>query len=192
MIDDHCLKVRPWEPIFNARNATIDKVAWWFRVPKVFLEYFDDEALTFIGNRIGQTIKVNIHMAWQLRGHIARICVLVDFGKQLMFGFHLYGEDYYLEYKGLHMLCTNCRIYGHQLETSPSKKSQVNLENRTEQANATRGQVPQNAKQSDAIKLDCGKLFKKRGGKEKRKTRDLNLLVRILPAHMLGCLPMVM
>lgn len=49
-----------------------------------------------------------------LRGHYARICVLVNLEEQLMAGFSLDGEDYYVEYEGLHLLCTNCGLYGHK------------------------------------------------------------------------------
>ncbi|KAI9083990.1 hypothetical protein K1719_033986 [Acacia pycnantha] len=49
-------------------------------------EYYDREALTYVGNRIGETIKVDINTASHLRGHYARICVLVDLDQQLMAG----------------------------------------------------------------------------------------------------------
>ncbi|XP_028789004.1 uncharacterized protein LOC114745029 [Neltuma alba] len=123
MIYDHYLTVRPWEPKFNPAKAKIDKVAVWVRLPRVSLEYYDEEALTIIGNRIGETIKVDVNTSSQLRGHYARICVMVDLGKQLMSGFSIDGEDYYLEYEGLHALCLNCGVYGHRNETCPSRKS---------------------------------------------------------------------
>ncbi|XP_028796151.1 uncharacterized protein LOC114751650 [Neltuma alba] len=125
MIYDHYLTVRPWEPNFRPTRASIDKVAVWVRMPKVPLEYYDEEALTFIGNRIGETIKVDLNTSCQLRGHYARICVLVDLTKQLMPGFSLDNEDYHLEYEGLHMLCTECGWYGHRSEVCPSKKGRT-------------------------------------------------------------------
>ncbi|KAI9101520.1 hypothetical protein K1719_023764 [Acacia pycnantha] len=54
MIYDHYLTVRPWEPQFNPARATIDKVVVWIRLPRVFLEFYDKEALSFIGDRIGE------------------------------------------------------------------------------------------------------------------------------------------
>ncbi|XP_028778230.1 uncharacterized protein LOC114734750 [Neltuma alba] len=113
MLYDHYLTVRPWEPRFNPAKAKIDKVAVWVHLPRVALEYYDAEALTIIENRIGETIKVDVNTSGQLRGHYARICVLVDLGKQLMSGFSLEGEEYQLEYEGLHSLCINCGVYGH-------------------------------------------------------------------------------
>ncbi|KAK4253924.1 hypothetical protein QN277_010539 [Acacia crassicarpa] len=114
LIFDHYLTVRPWEPNFHPMKASIDKVAVWVRLPSVFLEYYNKEALTWIGNRLGETIKIDTNTSGHLRGHYIRICVLVDLEKQLMSGFSLEGEDYYLEYEGLHLLCTNCGRYGHR------------------------------------------------------------------------------
>ncbi|KAK4270594.1 hypothetical protein QN277_019382 [Acacia crassicarpa] len=116
MLFDHYLTVRAWEPLFHPWRATIDKVAVWGRMAKLPLEYYDKEALTWIGNRIGETLKIDFNTSCQLRGHYARICVLVDLSKQLMPGFTLDGEDYYVEYEGLHGLCANCGVYGHKME----------------------------------------------------------------------------
>ncbi|XP_028804080.1 uncharacterized protein LOC114759153 [Neltuma alba] len=126
MIYDHYLTVQPWQPKFRPETATIDKVAVCVRLSKVSLEYYDEEALIVIGNRIGKTFKVDMNTSCQLRGHFARICVLVELGKQFMQGFNLDGEEHYLEYEGLHLLCTNCGIYGHRNETCPLKKAASN------------------------------------------------------------------
>ncbi|XP_028800282.1 uncharacterized protein LOC114755557 [Neltuma alba] len=133
MIYDHYLTMQPWEPNFRSDRATIDKVAVWVRLPKIFMEYYDKEALTIIGNRIGKTIRIDMNTSCQLRGHYARICVLVELGKQLMSGFYLDGEAYYLKYEGLHMLCTSCGVYGHRSETCSSKK--INIEENVDAAN---------------------------------------------------------
>ncbi|KAI9086723.1 hypothetical protein K1719_031317 [Acacia pycnantha] len=68
MIFDHYLTVRPWEPQIRPMRASIDKVAVWIRMPSVFLEYYDREALTWIGNHIGEIIKIDINTSGQLRG----------------------------------------------------------------------------------------------------------------------------
>ncbi|XP_028754982.1 uncharacterized protein LOC114714409 [Neltuma alba] len=124
MVYDHYLTVRPWEPNFKAATATIDKVAVWVRFPNVFTEYYDIEALSLMGDRIGKTLKIDLNTASHLRGHYARVCVLVDLSKQLMSGFHLDGEDYYLQYEGLHLLCTRCGNYGHTAEECKIKSKE--------------------------------------------------------------------
>lgn len=121
MIYDHCLTVHPWEPNFVSARATINKVDVWVHMPNVFLEYYDREALSIIGDKIGETIRIDFNTSSQLRGRYARICVLVDLEKQLMSRFHLDGEDYFLEYEVLHLLCQSCEIYGQTGEVCPSK-----------------------------------------------------------------------
>ena len=120
MIYDHYLTVRPWEPNFIPSRDKINKVAVWVRIPNISLEYYDREALTIIGNRIGDTIKVDMNTLHHLRGHYARICVLIDLGKTLMSSFILDGKEYYLHYEGLHLLCINYGTYGHVKESCPS------------------------------------------------------------------------
>lgn len=56
MIYNYYLSVRLWESRFKPQEATIDKVACWVRVSKVFLKYYDNEALANIGDRIGKTL----------------------------------------------------------------------------------------------------------------------------------------
>ncbi|KAK4252646.1 hypothetical protein QN277_014391 [Acacia crassicarpa] len=119
LIYDHYLVVRPWEPMFNPATAKVDRVAVWIRFPRIFLEYYNKEALTFIGNRIGETVKVDFNTSSHSRGHYARLCVLVDLTKQLMAGFAIEGHQYYIEYEGLHMLCSNCGFYGHRRDSCP-------------------------------------------------------------------------
>lgn len=81
MIYDHYLTVQPWVPKFRPDKTSIDKVAVWIRVPRLPLEYYDEEALTIIGNMISKTLKVDMNTSHQLRGQFARICVLVELGK---------------------------------------------------------------------------------------------------------------
>ena len=50
MLFDHYLTVRPWEPQFQPKIASINKVVVWVRLPNVPLEYYYTEALTWIGD----------------------------------------------------------------------------------------------------------------------------------------------
>ncbi|KAK4286585.1 hypothetical protein QN277_003121 [Acacia crassicarpa] len=125
LIYDHYLIVKPWEANFRPDIDVIEKAAVWVRIPKLPLQYYDEEALTRIGNRIGKTLKVDMNTSCQLRGHFARICVLVELSKQMMQGFLIENEAFYLEYEGLHMLCTSCGVYGHRFETCPQRKNVV-------------------------------------------------------------------
>ncbi|KAI9108817.1 hypothetical protein K1719_020122 [Acacia pycnantha] len=74
MLYDHYLIVKPWEANFKPDKACIDKATIWVRLLKLPLEYYDEVALTVIGNRVRKMIKVDMNTSCQLRGHFARIC----------------------------------------------------------------------------------------------------------------------
>lgn len=65
-----------WEPDFDPKPASINTVAAWLRIriPHCPMEYYDEESLSFIGNSLGRTIKVDLKTATQARGLFARIC----------------------------------------------------------------------------------------------------------------------
>lgn len=58
-IYDHYVIVKEWNPDFHPESDTIDHVAVWIRISGLSIEYYDTKVLSFIGNRIGKTIKVD-------------------------------------------------------------------------------------------------------------------------------------
>ena len=71
LIYNHYLTVRPWDPGFDPDDDEIGKVAVWVRVPSLPPEFFDTKILTFPGNRIGKTLKVDVPTIDQSRGNYA-------------------------------------------------------------------------------------------------------------------------
>ncbi|WJX80580.1 hypothetical protein P8452_63561 [Trifolium repens] len=122
MIYDHYLIAREWSPNFHPSDATIEKAAVWVRIPDLPIEYYDAKVLHYIGDRIGETVKVDKNTLYQERGKYARVCVEVDLNKPLLAMFELKGKIYKVEYEGLHMLCRNCGKFGHYIEGCPEKK----------------------------------------------------------------------
>ena len=59
LIYDHYLKVRPWDPNFDPEDMEIEKVVVWVRIIDLPITFFDNKFLTFVGNKIGRTIKVD-------------------------------------------------------------------------------------------------------------------------------------
>jgi hypothetical protein len=70
LIYDHYLTVREWTPNFNPSDDHIEKVAVWVRFSGLPIEYYDAKVLTFIGNRIGRTVKVDRNTLQQDRGNM--------------------------------------------------------------------------------------------------------------------------
>jgi hypothetical protein len=123
MIYDHYLIAREWSPNFHPSDATIEKAAVWVRIPDLPIEYYDAKVLHYIGDRIGETVKVDKNTLYQERGKYARVCVEVDLNKPLLAMFELKGKIYKVEYEGLHMLCRSCGKFGHYVEGCPEKKA---------------------------------------------------------------------
>lgn len=123
LIYDHYLIVREWTPNFDPMSASINKVAVWVRFSGLPLEYYDSKVLTFIGNRIGRTVRVDQNTLYLERGKYARLCVEVDLTKPLLAMFELQGRFYSIEYEGLHLLCLSCGRFGHYVEGCPIKSS---------------------------------------------------------------------
>lgn len=121
LIFDHYLTVRKWCPDFQPTIASIRRVAVWVRFSQLPIEYYDAKMLTFIGNRIGKTVKVDKTTLQQVRGKYARVCVEVDLGEPLLAMFELKGRIYKIEYEGLHQLCLSCGRYGHSKDSCPEK-----------------------------------------------------------------------
>jgi hypothetical protein len=122
-IYDHYLTVQEWKPNFNPISDTIKEVAVWMRISGLPIEYYDSQILSFIGNNVGKTVKVDKNTLTQERGKYARLCVQVDLTKPLLAMFTLKGRKYTIEYEGLHMLCMTCGRFGHYKEGCPAKKN---------------------------------------------------------------------
>lgn len=69
--------------------------------------------ITFIGNRIGKTIKVDKNTLSREKGKYVRLCIKVDLTKPLLTMFAIKGRHFNIEYEGLHMFCLHCGKYGH-------------------------------------------------------------------------------
>ncbi|KAI3432205.1 VHS domain-containing protein [Psidium guajava] len=56
---NHYLAIQSWVPNFISEKATINKVAACIRIPQLSLEYFDEDFLRRIGNRIRLPLKAD-------------------------------------------------------------------------------------------------------------------------------------
>jgi hypothetical protein len=130
LIYDHYLTVREWSPNFNPATDAIQKVAVWVRFSGLPIEYYDAKVLSFIGDRIGRTVKVDKNTLTRERGKYARLCVEVDLRKPLLAMFTIKGRQYNVEYEGLHFLCTTCGKFGHYKEGCPDKLKEKDVDNR--------------------------------------------------------------
>lgn len=94
----------------------VNQLAVWVRISVLPIEYYDQSVLTFIGNRIRKTIKVDRTTLSRERGKYASLCIQVDLTKPLLAMFAIKDRHFKIEYKGLHLLCLKYGKYGHSAE----------------------------------------------------------------------------
>ena len=93
---------------------------------------FDRKFLTFLGNRIGKTLKVDIITSKQSRGRYVKIYIEVDSTKSLLLEYSIKGKTYHTEYESLHLIFFNYGKYGHYSEFCPDKPRQSKVDIRVE------------------------------------------------------------
>ena len=98
------------------------------RLPRLPIRLLDSKFLTFLGNRIGKTLKVDATTIEQSRGRYAWLCVEVDLTKTLLLEYSI--KTYCIEYESLHLICLKCGKYGHYVEECPEKQNQRETDNR--------------------------------------------------------------
>ncbi|KAI9079254.1 hypothetical protein K1719_038739 [Acacia pycnantha] len=116
VIADAYLSVSHCKPEFNPRNAKIESLIAWIRVPELPATLFDKKFLLNLGNAIGKAIRLDIHTAQRSRGKFARMCVELDLTKPLVPSFSVEGQKFSVVYESLNNLCTNCGWFGHSKE----------------------------------------------------------------------------
>ncbi|KAJ8774667.1 hypothetical protein K2173_017113 [Erythroxylum novogranatense] len=91
----------------------------WVRIPHLSVEYYDRLILTRIGNKLGKTMRVDESTEANTRAKYARISMEVDLSKPLIAKFRLRRRIWKVEYKGLHLVCFECGMYGHRHDNCP-------------------------------------------------------------------------
>ncbi|CAI0460823.1 unnamed protein product [Linum tenue] len=81
------------------------------------MEFINREAVERIASRIGKPVKVDRATMTGDRGRYARVCVEVDLTKPLLSQYKVEGRTYYIHFKGLHNICTECGKYGHSVKS---------------------------------------------------------------------------
>ncbi|CAL1412668.1 unnamed protein product [Linum trigynum] len=119
MIGDYYITVRPWRRNFNPKLAEVASTMVWARLPGLPSEFINKEAVERIASRIGRPVRVDRATQLGDRGCFARVCVEVELTKPLLSQYKIEGITYYIEYEGLHRICSECGMYGHMKVTCP-------------------------------------------------------------------------
>lgn len=92
MVLGHYLTGQQWKPEFRPLEESIKKIVVWVRIPDLPIEYYDKHFLWRARNRVGKTLKVDMHtvkenhnggeMYTTERGRFARISVEINLNKK--------------------------------------------------------------------------------------------------------------
>ncbi|RYR49329.1 hypothetical protein Ahy_A07g035787 [Arachis hypogaea] len=126
---------------FDLKNATIDRIVAWVRLPGLAIEYYNRTILEKISNIVGRTLKIELNTAEISRGKFARICVEIDLDKPLVSQYQVNEINHTIEYERLHQVCFECRRVGHENENCPEKKKDQVAMNQQERVQVVGGMV---------------------------------------------------
>lgn len=125
LVLDHYLIVKEWYPDFDPMTDRTEKMIVWVRFPGLPLEYYDNELLFRIGEKIGRPIRIDSTTSLTSRGKFARLCVEVDITKPLLAKVWLRRKIRRIAYEGIHLVCFKCGMYGHGSEMCNRDESPV-------------------------------------------------------------------
>ncbi|XP_016207912.1 uncharacterized protein LOC107648623 [Arachis ipaensis] len=115
----HYLAISFWKPNFNPMEAIIDHIAAWVRLPRLAIEYYEEEMLNKIGNILGRNLKVDSNTADKCRGKFARLCVELDLTESLVSQYSINRVRYIVEYEEIYNICFSCGMVGHEKSNCP-------------------------------------------------------------------------
>ncbi|CAN1169987.1 hypothetical protein LINPERHAP2_LOCUS28727 [Linum perenne] len=118
-IYDYYFSVARWSPSFNEEEP-LQTILTWVRLPKLPIHFFNEVAVTRIGNCIGKTVRLDLATSEGARGRYARVCVEIDISKSLLGKYMIDDRTYFVEYESLSNICFTCGFYGHKAECCPS------------------------------------------------------------------------
>lgn len=117
IIQDHYLTVRKWHSNFKADMATAIKTAVWVRVPLLPTEFYKEDNIKEIAEKLGKYLKLDTKTYDSKRGSYARICVEMDLSQPLPPSIAVERYNYFLEYEHLHQFCFSCGRVGLRWES---------------------------------------------------------------------------
>ncbi|CAN1189178.1 hypothetical protein LINPERHAP2_LOCUS39739 [Linum perenne] len=135
-IFDYYFSVARWTPDFNEEEP-LKTILRWVRLPKLPIHFFNNLAVTRIGNYIGKTVRLDLATTEGARARYARVCVEVDLTKPLLGKYMIKDRTFFVEYESLENICVTCGFYDHkadrctpdQAPDQPTAQAEENVSN---------------------------------------------------------------
>lgn len=112
---DHYVAVQRWKPEFNPLTEKISTMAVWVRLPGLPVEYFRDDVLKLILEKVGTPLKLDKTTTAVERGRFARVAIEIDLTKPLVSMIWIQNRLQRVEYEALHVVCFGCGSVGHRM-----------------------------------------------------------------------------
>jgi len=117
------LFLRDWKPRFNPDKEDFSYAPVWIRMYSLPVEYWREETLADIGNKLGVFIKVAEETKSRRYTSYARICVQMHLTKALADSVSLFHDDFEwnqpLDYEHIPFRCRKCHEHGHLFRDCP-------------------------------------------------------------------------
>lgn len=73
-----------WRPLFRPSTDCITSTLVWVRFPSILPELLEEEVLSYMGDMVGQTVRVDPMSLTDLRSKFVRVCVEVNLAAPLI------------------------------------------------------------------------------------------------------------
>ncbi|XP_026400175.1 uncharacterized protein LOC113296052 [Papaver somniferum] len=83
IVESQNLKLRAWEPNFNLNNQKTTSSFVWVMFPGLSIEYWKENIILQMGNKVGRAIKVDENTLKRENGFYASVLVEVDLEKSI-------------------------------------------------------------------------------------------------------------
>lgn len=126
MVLEHYLIVKEWRSNFNPSTDKTENMLVWIRFLDLPIEYYGEEYLMKIGEKVGMPIKVDYATSLITRRMFARMYVEINLTKPLLAKYNMHCKIYKIEYEVIHLVCFHCGMYGYNAEKFQSKNPSEN------------------------------------------------------------------
>jgi len=117
------LYLTEWKPRFNPDKEDFSWAPVWIRMYSLPVEYWKEETLADIGNKLGTFIKVAAETKTRKYTSYARICMQMHLTKTLADSVSLFHDDFEwiqtLDYEHIPFRCRKCHVHGHLFRDCP-------------------------------------------------------------------------
>ncbi|XP_026396222.1 uncharacterized protein LOC113290847 [Papaver somniferum] len=129
IVESQDSKLRAWEPNFNPENQKITSAFVWVMFPGLSIEYWKEDIILKMGNKVGRDIRVDETTLKRESGFYASVLVEVDITKPNPSKINIeskYGKfEQSIQIPKLPKFCIHCSVIGHHVAECRNKTEEL-------------------------------------------------------------------